>query len=384
MKSTKPRIPALLLAFLSCTPSLWAALPGVNGKIAFFRRTPSTLHQIWTMNSDGSGQANLSNNSFADFSPSYSPDGARIAFMRGLGLTVSEIWVMNADGSGQVQLTSNTFSDSGPVWSPDGSRIAFTSDRDGNSEIYSMASDGSDVIRLTNNAASDFDPTWSPDGGRIAFTRNLSDQEVFVLDLASLTETNVTNDPANDRAADWSPDGTEIAFVSDRDGDLEIYVMNDDGSAVVQLTDNTVLDNVPAWSSDGNWIAFASNQAPILNIYRIAADGSGSIEQLTSNEINDQPTWQPLTPQAAIGDLRLDVQSLVSSGALGPGRGVNLTIRLTLAQISLDLGNVQLAIFWLQSFVNQVEAYIANGILTPVEGQPLVDQAQAILDFLLG
>ncbi len=39
-----------------------------------------------------------------------------------------------------------------------------------------------------------------------------------------------------------------IVFVSDRDGDLEIYVMNPDGSNVVRLTYSTAQDNVPSWA----------------------------------------------------------------------------------------------------------------------------------------
>jgi TolB protein len=34
----------------------------------------------------------------------------------------------------------------------------------------------------------------------------------------------------------WSPDGRRLAFGSDRDGDLEVYVMNADGSGQRRLT----------------------------------------------------------------------------------------------------------------------------------------------------
>ncbi len=69
---------------------------------------------------------------------------------------------MNADGSDQTRLTNNAAHDYSPTWSPDGAKIAFTSYRDGNAEIYVMNTDGSGVTRLTNNAAIDFAPTWSP------------------------------------------------------------------------------------------------------------------------------------------------------------------------------------------------------------------------------
>ena len=41
------------------------------------------------------------------------------------------------------------------------------------------------------------------------------------------TATNLTNyNRGNDMGPDWSPDGTRIAFASNRDGDIEIYVMD--------------------------------------------------------------------------------------------------------------------------------------------------------------
>ncbi|MBK34831.1 MAG: hypothetical protein CME26_04790 [Gemmatimonadetes bacterium] len=54
-----------------------------------------------------------------------------------------EIYSMNPDGTGQTNLTNDASSDSHAKWGPRGRNIVFVSDRDGNTEIYRMQDDGS-------------------------------------------------------------------------------------------------------------------------------------------------------------------------------------------------------------------------------------------------
>ena len=58
----------------------------------------------------------------------------------------------------------------------------------------------------------------------------------------------LTDDPGLDEYPTWSPDGQWIAFYSDRDGDLDIYIVRPDGSDLRQLTDNDYNDLYPSWS----------------------------------------------------------------------------------------------------------------------------------------
>jgi hypothetical protein len=53
-----------------------ATPPVVNGKIAF-QSDRDGNYEIYTMNADGSGQINLSNNAAYDYSPVFSPDGSK-------------------------------------------------------------------------------------------------------------------------------------------------------------------------------------------------------------------------------------------------------------------------------------------------------------------
>lgn len=53
------------------------------------------------------------------------------------------------------------------------------------------------------------------------------------------SQTNITNyNTASDSSPAWSPYGVKIVFSSDRDSNLEIYVMNADGSGQINLTNN--------------------------------------------------------------------------------------------------------------------------------------------------
>ncbi|MBA2334463.1 MAG: PD40 domain-containing protein [Blastocatellia bacterium] len=71
----------------------------------------------------------------------------------------------------------------------------------------------------------------------------------------------------------------KIAFTSDRDGNREIYVMNNDGTGQVRLTNNPGADNFPAFSPDGRRIAFVSqNASGAFAIKIMNADGTNQTE----------------------------------------------------------------------------------------------------------
>jgi hypothetical protein len=90
----------------------------------------------------------------------------------------------------------------------------------------------------------------------------------------------------------------KIAFTSDRDGNLEIYVMNSDGTGQVRLTNNNILDAHPAWSPDGRRIAFISQRASgAYAIFAMNADGSEKVE---ITPVNYQP---PSFPYSWVGPL---------------------------------------------------------------------------------
>jgi hypothetical protein len=95
-------------------------------KIAFFRSETVLGYDIYTVNADGGGLTNLTNDPTQNnLYPDWSPDSTRITYIRG---SARQVWRMNRDGSGQAAITGSSSAQSrrSPVWSPDGTKIAYT------------------------------------------------------------------------------------------------------------------------------------------------------------------------------------------------------------------------------------------------------------------
>jgi len=103
---------------------------------------------------------------------SFSPDGKSILHRRQQG-EVSQIFVMNSDGSGDHNLSGSSQLDGWPAWSPDGSRIVFSRHVQNGFQIFVMNRDGTGVRQLTDAAGEFVNPRWSPDGTRILCGRRL-------------------------------------------------------------------------------------------------------------------------------------------------------------------------------------------------------------------
>jgi hypothetical protein len=80
------------------------------------------------------------------------------------------------------------------------------------------------------------------------------------------------------------------------------------------------------------------------------------------------------TPQLIIDE----VQALVDASVLNPDQGDGLTSKLEAAFDSLDGGKTKAACRQLQAFINQVNAFVSAGKLTPEQAQPLIDRAAQI------
>ena len=142
-----------------------------------------------------------------------------------------------------------------------GSMGTFVYLKRGHTSVAPASRAKSTFVRLTNNNAWDAGAAWSPDGKRIAFCSNRDGKvEIYVMNADGSDVKRLTNNLSDDFGPKWSPDGNKILFDSERDGNKEVYVMDADGGNQTPLTRNNATDSATSWSPDGSQIAFASNR----------------------------------------------------------------------------------------------------------------------------
>ena len=136
------------------------------------------------------------------------------------------LYTINSDGSGEARVTADPAGDGlDPTWSADGTRLVFEGssqcpDQICNREIYVMNVDGTGRIRLTNDSRPDYDPTWSPAGDRVAWVRELATPNTAcgaMTDIISQNPystgwTRQTFSNHSESDVDWEPSGYTLSF----------------------------------------------------------------------------------------------------------------------------------------------------------------------------
>jgi hypothetical protein len=100
----------------------------------------------------------------------------------------------------------------------------------------------------------------------------------------------------------------------------------------------------------------------------------------------DRPYILPVVEgqDAVDGLLGERIEQLIADGSLSRGQGNALLNKLGAAIKKLDQGKDEVAINLLQALINQVSDFVDEGILTPAEGQSLIDAANQIIGAIGG
>ena len=265
---------------------------------------------------DGTGKRRLTNNTYFEHYPAWSPGGTKVAFLRNSGLhdyqDGAQLSIMSVDTApasltaavGQNQSDAETgivtcpdtdrLALSPPVWSPDGNRLAFAVHEGivkGYEEynypkpyafvLYTIRSDCSDLRRIGETTTL---PVWSPDSRHIAYGITSNDSlKIHIVDrdgedTRTIWHTSRDSSYGSPYWQDdvwsariisqlsWSPDGAEILFVSDG-----VHTVQTDTGHVRTLVDGSMKTTRAAWSPDGLRVAI---HHPGYQILTVARDGS--------------------------------------------------------------------------------------------------------------
>jgi tricorn protease len=104
------------------------------------------------------------------------------------------------------------------------------------------------------------DAVLAPKGERVLFSAR---GDIFTAPVEKGVTRNLTRSSRHhDKAARWSPDGRKIAFLSDRSGEDELWLVNQDGSGPPEqlTTGGQAMRYSPAWSPDGKRLAFSDKE----------------------------------------------------------------------------------------------------------------------------
>jgi Tol biopolymer transport system component len=139
------------------------------------------------------------------------------------------------------------------------------------------------------------DVTISRQGRHLVYAHQFGDEGIWRMCLTGKRQgesTSLISSTRNEDEARYSPDGKRIVFESNRTGNEEIWICNEDGSNPVQLTSfHKGWAGSPRWSPDGEKIAFDCNAAGNWDIYVINSRG-GNPTRLTNSNANEvRPSW---------------------------------------------------------------------------------------------
>ena len=228
-----------------------------DGKIVYVTQSGENI-DVWSMNSDGSDERQITFDGEPKSSPAVSPDGHYVVFA-GTRSTVSNLWRVDIDGSNPKLLLPTNTPAFFPIVSPDSSSVVFNSAHSGNLVLWKVGIDGGEPKQLTDTTS--LFPALSPDGKWVAFfarapaadgkprieivpskggpaTKSFDVSPAFV--------------PESHPVLRWTPDGTALTYVDESNGADNIWSQSVNGGIRKPLT-NFKSDSISSfdWSRDG-------------------------------------------------------------------------------------------------------------------------------------
>lgn len=127
---------------------------------------------------------------------------------------------------------------------------------------------------------------------RIAFSSKRDGNfEIYTINEDGSGLKRLTSSKNDNLKPQWSPDGQKIMYLSKKGREVAIRVMNDDGSGQVEIARNCVTDYLPLWSPDSTKVLFMAKNKSKTIICRVDADGGNLIRLTERGAEGTCPSW---------------------------------------------------------------------------------------------
>ena len=241
---------------------------------------------------------------------------------------ILQLYRMKEDGSERRQLTHSERGCRMPACSPDGEKLVYVQQVDHDLSLWVSDLDGKNAQSLVADGMNLL-PGWLPDSRRIVWMKTQPGQDptrksqIHLMNTDTGESRRLFTDPEQLKFSNSmpvvSPKGDRIAFVSNRSGDMRIWVSDLDGSYARQISPPKVEyheaikapieQKVPAWSPDGKWIAHWEG-VEMVHLSKFTGIPNPQRDQLISATFHvwvvgsdgkhrrkagrgDDPTWSP-------------------------------------------------------------------------------------------
>lgn len=218
------------------------------------------------------------------------------------------IWTINAETGEGTQLTEGSYDETEPCWSPDGSQILFISNRSqrpefehDKTELYLIPADGGEMTQVAAHAGRKMMPSFSPNGRYISYlgrvlpanwwqnaslyivpvdgsgpVRNVTHD--FDIHLSSVTNADLGGSPGFSTPV-WSNDSSKLYFTITQTGDQPLLAVDVSG-------DNPTLQTIISGKGVIGGFSLDNNQQTIAYFWGDAATPN----QIRSYDLTSQTT----------------------------------------------------------------------------------------------
>jgi len=302
-----------------------------------------------------------SNGSGRNEDPNFSPDGLRIVYKNtqtGVSGANGQIWLMNLDGTGQAQLTFTSDEKSAPCFSPPtGANIVYYSGGQSDpvdEDIWTMSSSGTNLNNIIGQGEESIYPSYR-DANTILYTRWASypaDKHAKIYEYAvnsqgsSILPTNLDGYNDQDAFPVGMPNTTLVGFSSNRPqdntsnnnkGDV-VYLGDTSNSAVYYLPnlDPNINSSVALNSDGGAYTPYShSRKLAVVSFAQGATLIAGSTVTIQAKAWSDGANWSGAAPFVVLSGPGGTQSSPVQLTDIGTGSNGSVSYEIYSKQITL-------------------------------------------------